>query len=101
MTSSLKAVPVAAAPPLERIVAQLMSDWSEDQWCAGWLVGLEHRLWEAIWGPGACADDSLEEIRAIAELTGAWAVWNDELGTAIVRLDDFAAAQRPDEAPSG
>lgn len=52
-----------------------MSDWSEDMYCAGWLIGLEHRLhreggkWETLgrlvgWPIGCDAE-------------GGWESWDD------------------------
>jgi hypothetical protein len=95
MARALDATPLEDAPPLERVLAQVMSDYSENNWCAGWLMDLEDTLWDAIWGgPSPDVTSDLEEIKALAELTGAWIIWDERTrGKAIVRLGDFAAGR--------
>lgn len=34
--------------PKQKELADLMSDISEDWWCAGWMQNLEYSLWELV-----------------------------------------------------
>lgn len=51
-------------------LAQLISDISEDCWCAGWLDGCEHSLWDMVtgdnpereWGMGKVDQDDIAEL---------------------------------------
>jgi len=36
--------------PQARLLARLMSDISEDHFCAGWLIGCEYALWADLTG---------------------------------------------------
>jgi hypothetical protein len=67
-------------------LAMLMSDISEDCWCAGWMAGNEYEIWNAI-QPGAdrsygmlsiSADDA-EKLIKLAEKVGAWPVWDSSV----------------------
>lgn len=46
-------------------LAALMSDISEDRWCAGWLIGLEFILW----------DEKDPACMALSEKCGGWWAW--------------------------
>jgi len=68
--------------PQARLLARLMSDLSEDYFCAGWLIGCEYALWadltgskvhgEAAWGISV---EEKEELRVAHELAGGWIMW--------------------------
>lgn len=82
------------ATPMERCLAQLMGDLSEDCWCAGWLDTCEKDIYDLIWGDKeqwafatrASLAPELEVIKAIAELADAWIVW--EAGRSVISLDE-------------
>ena len=62
-----------------------MSDISEQHYCAGWMMGLEDDLWEAIsslphdfkYGMGHVGVDRLEKLKAVSELLGEWTDGDD------------------------
>ena len=41
----------------QRILAEYMSDLSEETYAAGWMKGLEFDLWEALEGKSKSMDD--------------------------------------------
>jgi hypothetical protein len=71
---------------LRKRLLALMSEISEEHYCAGWLDGLEHRLWQAVlqypepyeFGFGPVANEQVEELRALAEELQEWGIWADE-----------------------
>ncbi|MCC6314195.1 MAG: hypothetical protein IT337_09270 [Thermomicrobiales bacterium] len=75
----------------------LMSDISEDCYCASWLVGLEYSLWHVVEGAdqfGMCffgPDDlRVSQLRSLRDLSGYWAVWSHEVGDAVlISVDEW------------
>ncbi len=66
-------------------LAELMSDISEDQYCAGWLASLEYDLWALLQSSaarvGAFSGTHPRDIRRLRELSAAtngWIVWADQ-----------------------
>lgn len=60
-----------------------MEDYSQNGFCASWLVELEWELWEAAeWNipddPRTMTIEASRECRALAEIAGGWWVWKDE-----------------------
>jgi hypothetical protein len=83
--------------PEARLLARLMSDLSEDYFCAGWLDGCEYALWadltgsvsedEKGWG---ISEADKEELRVAQQLAGGWIVWSEEKGeTEFLPLKDW------------
>lgn len=79
----------------KRELYELMSDISEECYCAGWMDGNEFRLWRAVTDPN---DDrrygqseiekwQLIRLRELSELTGGWWVWEDD--AAFISLDEW------------
>ena len=72
----------------QRALYQLMSDISEECYCAGWMAGNEYTLWEMVsdpaaerrYGMGAVEPEQIEEMRAIAAEIGGWIRWRDDDG---------------------
>jgi hypothetical protein len=59
----------------------LMSGISEECWCAGWLIGLEFRLWDAK-ANAKCGREIVTErqatlLRLLSEECGGWWHWKD------------------------
>jgi len=65
-------------------LSALMSDISEECWCAGWLIGTQDTLpglcWLAYrtntpqhWGMGLIAPDEAKTLIDLAEIAGSWA----------------------------
>jgi hypothetical protein len=76
--------PDDALKPLQRALYQMMSDISEDCWCAGWMMGNEFALWDAIvtgdrtYGQCWMDEDMLASCKALAEQVGGWIEWRDD-----------------------
>lgn len=64
----------------------LMSDISEDYWCAGWLDQLEFELWRAIttddtgFGPFGTnlSETELADLKRLSESAGGWFAWGED-----------------------
>jgi hypothetical protein len=67
----------------QRALYKLMSEISEDCYCAGWVHGNEYTLWKMVADPAASrmygqdsvTDEQLADLRAIAAETGGWIRW--------------------------
>ena len=76
---SLDAVAAAA-------LAALISEISEECWCAGWLIDCEHSLWSMAqepasdhqWGIGTVEAKDLVKLRALAIRCGGWVTWDED-----------------------
>lgn len=73
-------------------LVSLMSDISEDCYCAGWMSGLESDLWARMvgdlppaYGQSEVAKDDLNRLRELSNMAGGFWVWND--GNEFVSLD--------------
>jgi hypothetical protein len=60
--------------PAARLLARLMSDLSEEYWCAGWLIDCEYALWAELTGERllnergwGISDEEKEELRLLQE----------------------------------
>lgn len=82
----------ATVDTLIHVQRQLMADWSEATWCAGWMQDLEHRVWDgsAYGAEMAAYDDDVMAIHEIARLTGVWCLMD-----ATVPLDEWEAQHGP------
>jgi len=62
------------------LLARLMSDVSEERWCAGWLGGLEYILWDAVLGrqKSACSSEEIEQLKYLSEKCGGWIIWDEQ-----------------------
>lgn len=64
----------------QRELYELMSDISEDCYCAGWYMGNEYHIWAALqdgdrrYGMGEMDAEQLEKCRALAKELGDWMV---------------------------
>lgn len=76
-----------------RELCQLMSDISEDQYCAGWLVGLEYQLFDTLYIGDTFGDGiSPQERVKLMELSarcGGWWRWTDDKGETFVKLEEW------------
>jgi len=89
---------MADLTPMQRVLAKIMSEISEDAYCAGWLVDLEYKLWQVLvdgrgeFGFAAVSEEEIEELRVLSELCGGWIVWDkDRGGRRFVPLDQWLA----------
>jgi hypothetical protein len=61
----------------KRILLRVMRDISEEYYCAGWIIGLEHYLWTLA------LRQNTEEGQILlycAEVCGGWWAWDDDRG---------------------
>lgn len=71
------------ADPKETL-RDLMSDISEDCWCAAWLHGLEYSLWAMVkggdrkFGMDEVRKHEVDELRRLSAECGGWWVWSDK-----------------------
>jgi len=69
----------------------LMTGISEEHWAAGWMQGLEHRLWEMVeggergYGMGEVTERQVQLLRLLSEEGDCWWRWDD--GPRQVSLD--------------
>ncbi len=80
-----------------------MSELSETYSCAGWLIGLEYQLWDAVTGGETGGNKYLpEEIETLKELSaiaGGWWMWMEaddgenawECGEIFLTLEEWEA----------
>jgi len=72
-------------PDPRHALRELMSELSEDAYCAAWHPDTEYRLWEILkgersaWMALAVADQRIAELRRLHLATGGWWRWNPEL----------------------
>lgn len=70
--------------PNWRMLAGEMSEISELAFCAGWMDGLEYRLWEIVqggsrkYGQIRLTDGQVGRLRELAEGLHGWVWFNDE-----------------------
>jgi hypothetical protein len=60
----------------------LMTGISEQNWCAGWLLDLEFRLWDASagmkFGQRLITEREATLLRLLSEESDGWWVWRDK-----------------------
>lgn len=103
------AAAIAAAggdPDAAAMLRALMSDLSEDCWCAGWLSDCEHSLWGFVtdgpgeWGLRDVEQRDIDELRSLSKKAGGWWTWNDALdGNAFVPMAEWLARCGQGAAP--
>lgn len=90
--------------PDQQKLSDLMSELSEEYYCAGWLMGLEYALWEAVIGKRSTFGGSplekadIDNLRFFSEKCGGWIYWDDEKGETFAPLDAWKAAFDASEA---
>ena len=73
----------AQVDPRSRL-AFLMSEISEDCYCAGWLIGTEHALWEIAngggggWGIDTVTAEQAAQLLALSAEIGGWIAWSHD-----------------------
>lgn len=75
-----------------------MSNISEDHYCAGWLMGLEYKLWDVLnggdpqFGFGPISPQNIERLRELHERAGGWWMWvgeNMDSGKVFVTTEEW------------
>jgi len=68
----------------QRQLYELMSEISEECWCAGWINGNEYAIWEAMqngcyqFGMRIIDKDLLGKVRELSGRIGGWIIWYDD-----------------------
>ena len=81
----------------QRELYELMSEISEDCYCAGWMIGLEHAIWGALqdgdrrYGMGVMDEVQLEKVRALSKKLNGWIVWIDDDDAPGLPIDKWGA----------
>lgn len=65
----------------------LMSEISEDYYCAGWLSGLENDLWRML--QDGSRRYEITQLRALHERCGGWWYYDDERGKMFIATADW------------
>jgi hypothetical protein len=87
------------ANPWARLLYRRMSDISEDGWAAGWLLGNEFALWDAVhggrrsYGQHVLSDEEIEELRVLSEAAQGWILTGhaDEHAPQLVSFERWSA----------
>lgn len=77
--------PEKAREYARQALLRAMEDYSEDNWCAGWMHGLENDLWRGVLHG---KQPALAELSADA---GGWWVWSREHGRRFVPIAEWGA----------
>lgn len=84
----------------------LMTGISEENWCAGWMSGLEFSLWEAragerCYGMGVITERQSQLLKLLSEECGGWWRWDDAAGVTFIRMADWlkTLSTSPPQAP--
>lgn len=80
-------------PDAARQLAELMSSISEDHFCAGWMSGTEHRLWQMVEGGdrewmGPVEESEVAQLKALSDKCGGWIVYGDG-GEEFVSIEEW------------
>jgi hypothetical protein len=70
----------------QRALYELMSDISEECYCAGWMSGNEYSLWRIVsdpnasrrYGQGEVTEQQVTDMRTMADSCGGWIRWHDD-----------------------
>jgi hypothetical protein len=79
------------------LLQRLMSDISEEYYCAGWLTGLEFELWAMVqggkraFGMSEVTESEVAQLKQLSEQCGGWWYFNDEDGETFITLEDWKA----------
>lgn len=83
-------------------LVRMVSDASEDFWCAGWLTSAEYELWARVqqyrrtgkctpWGL-ASWEATVEVVRELSDLSaasGEWVKWDPDAGPVTLPVDQW------------
>lgn len=63
----------------------LMTGISEEAWCAAWMGGLEHSLWQATagqrYGQMTLTERQASLLKLLSDEAGGWWMWRDDGAT--------------------
>jgi hypothetical protein len=93
--------------PAQWALAEYMSDISEDNYCAGWLIDLEHTLWDAVmagpsrFGMGDITAENIAELRRLSNDAGGWIVYVSGKGETFVPMAEWLEIHSGARTPQG
>lgn len=67
-----------------QLLANFMSELSEEAYCAGWMDGLEYSLYHFVkngagaYGQTHISDEDIAKLKRLSELAGGWIDGTDE-----------------------
>ena len=76
-------------------LAELMSKISEEAISAGWMNGLEYKLWEILDGVKSnyyshmVTQEELQQLKALSEQCGCWIIFDDESEETALDLESW------------
>lgn len=80
----------------QQALASLMSI-SEDSWYAGWMDGLEFRLWQMVqdpedncYGMATVSKEDIQTLKEISDEINGWIAWGEKEGQKVfVSMDEW------------
>ena len=82
--------------PEQMQLADLMSEISQDCYYAGWIDGLEYRLWRAvtdvaddlIYGAAKITPEQVSQMRKLSDSLGGWIICGDD-GERFIQMPEW------------
>jgi hypothetical protein len=81
----------------QKALCLLMSDISEEAWCAGWMNGLEYALWyimlhgPAKYGWKVINGDTIQQLKNLSEQEECWITFDQVTQETAVSLSEWEA----------
>ena len=87
----------------QRALYQLMSEISEECYCAGWMSGNEFTLWEMVsspdasrsYGMGEVSESQIADLRAMSAEIGGWIRWHDDADDSTLPPEEWGPRFEP------
>jgi len=79
----------------QKVLAEYMSELSEEAYSAGWMDGLEYALWNCIvngpseYGRLQISGNHIETLLNLSHQSNGWIFWDDELEETFVGISDW------------
>jgi hypothetical protein len=79
----------------QALLADYMSDISEESHCAGWLNGLEYALWQAVengpmdYGRSQITEADIKKLKELSKNCNGWIFWCELAGAVFVGIDEW------------
>ena len=82
--------------PDQQLLAETMSDLSEQTYCAGWMKNLEYGLWAALLGVAdthglhfELSEAERAQLQTLSEACGGWIVFDETTGETWLPLAEW------------
>lgn len=79
----------------QRVLANLISDISEEGWAAGWMDTLEYSLWHMIlhgpaqYGFKLVDEQTIQQLNLLSEQAGCWIAYDDVTQETAIPLPEW------------